>query len=87
MRAPFPVLPTCALDSLVHTPQLHGEAWAQLLQTCPDFLCALHRLAVNILNNLLRRTLVSEDISVSSEEDVITLVVKGDDLSAFDLRV
>jgi hypothetical protein len=85
MCTPFPILPTGSLNSLIHTPQLHREARAQLLQASSDFLCTLHGLAVHILNDLFRCTLVSEDVSVSSEEDVITLVVESDDLSALDL--
>ena len=84
--APFPILPTRTLDTLVHTSELHREAWAQLLQTSSDLLRTLHRLAIYILDDLLCGALVPENVSVSSEEDVITLVVKCDDLSALDLR-
>ena len=79
--APFPILPTRTLDTLVHTSELHREAWAQLLQTSSDLLRTLHRLAIYILDDLLCGALVPENVSVSSEEDVITLVVKCDDLS------
>jgi len=56
------------------------------LQTSSNLLGALHRLAIHVLDDLFCRALVSEDISVSSEEDVIALVVEGDDLTALDLR-
>lgn len=69
---PFTPSPT---NTLIYPPKLHRKPRTKLLQTSPDVLNALHVLSVSVLNALLRLTLVTEDVTVSSYKDVVALVV------------
>ena len=84
---PLPLLSTRPLNTLIHTTEFQGESGTQLLQTSSDAFGTLHLLPVGANDCLLRLALLAEDVTMPTDEDVITLVVKCHDLAAFELRL
>lgn len=79
---PYPLLSACSLDAFIDPPQLQCESRSEFLQACSDILDTFNDFAVWSDDALLGFALVSEDISVSSDEYVISLVMERYDLSA-----
>lgn len=63
---PFPLLPTSSLDTLIHPPQLHGEARPEFLQTGTDTFDAWDFLAVRADDAFFGFALVAEDVAVAA---------------------
>lgn len=81
---PFPLLPTIPLNAFIYSPQLQREPGAKLLQPCSYILHAFHDFAIIADHALLRTSFVTKNISVPPKEDIIALVVHGDNLSALE---
>lgn len=84
---PFPVLAAATLNALVHASELQGHAGTEFLQTGPDTLDALDFLPVRADHGLFGFALVAENVAMTAQEDVVTLVVQCQDLSALQVRV
>ena len=72
---PLPLLSTHTLNAPIHSSQFQREPWSDFLQSRSDVLGAFHLFAIDALNRLFGLSLVSEDVSMASDEDVVTLVV------------
>lgn len=84
---PLPLLPAPPLYPLIDPPQLHRKSWSQFLQPSPYPLNPLHLLPVRPNHALLGLPLVSENIPMPPQEDVISLIVQRNDLPAFEIRL
>lgn len=84
---PLPILAARALDALIDPAQLERQPGAQLLQTRADALDgALDLLPVGADHGLLGLALLAEHVAVSSEKDIVALVVQRQHLPTLQVR-
>jgi hypothetical protein len=81
---PLPLLPTPKLHPPIYPPQLQRKPRPNLLHADLYVLHALNRLAVVAQYRFLGLALVAEDVAVPPHEDVVALVVQGEDLAALE---
>lgn len=82
---PLPFLPANFMNPLVDTTELKRKPRPKFLQTSTDTLCALHFLAVRPNDGFLRLALLTEDVPMSAHEEIVTLVVDGNYISALEV--